>query len=1706
MPTTVQTFQGRVTGLWGSASIQGADGKMRALKVGELVNKGDMILTSQDGIVQLSPDDTAAAQRAALATGTPVASAATASASPEIDRVISGLDEPDSADAPAAGVVGGDGAGDLSPGLRVDRIVESLTPAGLALPGADAGVRPDLRGRGATAAEDEAPREPVPIGAASGTVSATEEGPAVALGLTAPTGTSAAAVITVTQLPLIGLLQKADGTPVAIGSLLTAAELTGLTYLPPADHDGSAPVGPFTYSVTDQGTTANGSVTIALGAINDAPVGIADTASTLEDTPLAGDVLANDRDADGNTLSVTQYTIAGVAHPVGTSTTLLGIGTLVLNANGAYTFTPAADYNGAVPPITYTLSDGTVTRTSTLMLAVTPVNDAPAPGNDTAATPINAPVTIAVLANDTDRDGDPLGVTGASLANPAQGTVGVNADGTVTFTPASNFFGPVVVNYTVSDGRGGNASASITLNVGANSTPTGVDAARTSAEDTAYTVKTGDFGFADADADQTLANVRIDALPGAGTLLLNGTAVLAGTVIPAADIAAGKLVFAPAPDANGAAYASFAFSVQDSAGAFDTAPNTLTLNVTPVNDAPVGIGDNVIAVEDAPVTGNVLANDRDVDGTPLQVGQFVIAGTTYTAGSTATLAGIGTLVIQPDGDYTFTPTADYNGPVPVVTYTATDGTATTTSTLTLNVTAVNDAPIGVADTAAATEAGGAANGTPGANPSGNVLANDTDADTGDARTVAAVSGATAGTVGGPTAGSYGTLVLNADGTYTYAVNDGAAAVQALRTANDKLTDTFAYGVRDAAGASSSTTLTVTITGSNDAPVAVVDTGVASEDVTLSTTAATGVLANDIDVDAGDTEIVSAVSFGGVAGTVGTALTGTYGTLTLNADGSFTYLANRPAAEALAAGQTATETFSYTVRDAAGAASTAALDLTVTGTNDAPVNQLPGAQTVAEDATLVFSAANGNAITVADVDSASLTVTLSSANGTLTLGSVAGVTVSGNGTNALTLIGGAAAINAALNGTAFKNTGDHNGSTQISVSAADGTAPAVPGTIGVTVTPVVDIAADAASTFEGSPVTINVNANDSFENAGHTITAINGTAIAAGGSVAVANGSVLLQADGQLVFAPTAGYNTGNGAPTGFAYTVTSGGRTETASVDVTVVPVNNAPTPTLAVTPVGRWTFDEATGTTTVDKYNARNGTLSDSTPSPAALPTFTTGHTGTSGTALRFDGAGSQVALSATTTAPLMGTSSLSFWIKTSQTGSGNSSSWNSPAVIGSEHSGGGNDIQWGAINATGKIGFGLGNVAGVFSTTTVNDNVWHQVAITRDAATKLVNVYVDGKFEASGSPNDAAFTAAMNRLSGFGANNNFSNDAAGSDLVDNRFLRADLDDLRIYDRVLSADQVAAIRSVEAGYHDLAVANDGDSTKITLTAGNYTALSVSGLNAGMVITDGTAGHTVSATGPDVAVDLTGWNLNSISVSGTTSGSALLAFNATDTVNGETHTATQYLNIVNGTSLVAGGTGNDTMNGTTGADLLVGNAGNDTLNGAGGNDRLIGGAGNDTLDGGAGNDIIHGGSGNDILIGGSGADTFAWNLADRGAGGAPATDTVADFNVVSSSSGGDSLDLRDLLVGANHVGSNPGNLQSYLDFDTTSAPGSTIVHISSSGGFAGGTYNAAAEDQRIVLQSVDVRSPGAFGLAPSATDNDVIQQLLQRGKLVTDGP
>ena len=161
-----------------------------------------------------------------------------------------------------------------------------------------------------------------------------------------------------------------------------------------------------------------------------------------------------------------------------------------------------------------------------------------------------------------------------------------------------------------------------------------------------------------------------------------------------------------------------------------------------------------------------------------------------------------------------------------------------------------------------------------------------------------------------------------------------------------------------------------------------------------------------------------------------------------------------------------------------------------------------------------------------------------------------------------------------------------------------------------------------------------------------------------------------------------------------------------------------------------------------------------------------------------------------------------------------------------------------------------------------------------------------------------------------------------------------------------------------------------------------------------------------------------------------------------------------------------GGDGNDSIVGGTGNDYLYGEAGNDNLQGGDGADILKGGAGDDIIGGGIGNDVIYGGAGNDTLIGGAGSDTFVWQLADRGVKGAPATDTITDFDVAPLASGGDVLDLRDILSGETAA-----NLSNYLHFEKIG--NDTIIHISSSGEFASG-FNAVRDVQKITLTNADL--------------------------------
>ncbi|MFV0371093.1 MAG: type I secretion C-terminal target domain-containing protein, partial [Azonexus sp.] len=160
------------------------------------------------------------------------------------------------------------------------------------------------------------------------------------------------------------------------------------------------------------------------------------------------------------------------------------------------------------------------------------------------------------------------------------------------------------------------------------------------------------------------------------------------------------------------------------------------------------------------------------------------------------------------------------------------------------------------------------------------------------------------------------------------------------------------------------------------------------------------------------------------------------------------------------------------------------------------------------------------------------------------------------------------------------------------------------------------------------------------------------------------------------------------------------------------------------------------------------------------------------------------------------------------------------------------------------------------------------------------------------------------------------------------------------------------------------------------------------------------------------------------------------------------------------------------------AERITGSAGRDIINGGGGND---------IIDGGDGSDTIRGGAGNDTLTGGLGSDTFVWAFGDQGTAGAPARDTITDFNVAAKAAGGDVLDLRDLLVGEHHA-SGTGNLTDYLHFSKSGSD--TLIDIKPNGN--GDVL------QQITLSGVDLTANSTLN------DQAIIQDLLTKGKLITD--
>jgi large repetitive protein len=683
------------------------------------------------------------------------------------------------------------------------------------------------------------------------------------------------------SLTVTGVTQGANGTVADNGD-------GTLTYTPNANFFGSDS---FTYTVSDgQGGSDTATVSVTVNPVNDAPVAAGDSFTTNEDTALTvtlPGVLGNDTDIDSATL-----TAALVTGPVN--------GTLTLNTDGSFTYTPNANFFGN-DSFTYTVSDGQlVSGTATVSLTVNAVNDAPDAVNDSVTTDEDVAVTIPVRANDTDVEGNSLSVTGVTQGT--NGTVAINADGTLTYTPNANFFGSDSFTYSVSDGQGGSDTATVSVTVNpVNDAPVAAGDSFTTNEDTALTVTLPGVLGNDTDVDSAALTAVLETGPTNGTLTFN---------------ADGSFTYTPNLNFNG----TDSFTYRASDGALSHA-GLVTISVTAVNDAPDAVNDSAITDEDVAVIVPVRANDTDVEGDSLSV-------TGVTQGTN------GTVAINGDGTLTYTPNANFFGS-DSFTYTVSDGLESDTATVSVTVNPVNDAPVAAGDTFTTSEDTALTVSMPG------VLGNDTDVDS---------ATLTATLVTGPV---HGTLTFNADGSFTYTPN-----------ANFNGGDSFVYAVNDGQGGSDTETVQLTIAPVNDAPVALDDAYAINENVAL-TVAMPGVLANDNDVDSG--------------GLTAALLTGpAHGTLTFNADGSFVYTPNLDFS--------GDDSFDYTVSDGQGGSDVGTVRLTIGAQNNAPVAENDSYATdedVALTVTMPGVLANDT-----DADSSTLTAALVAgpAHGTLTFNS------------------------------------------------------------------------------------------------------------------------------------------------------------------------------------------------------------------------------------------------------------------------------------------------------------------------------------------------------------------------------------------------------------------------------------------------------------------------------------------------------------------------------------------------------------------------------------------------------------------------------------------------------------------------------------------------------------------------------------------------
>ncbi|UPJ25673.1 VCBS domain-containing protein [Bradyrhizobium sp. CW1] len=1001
---------------------------------------------------------------------------------------------------------------------------------------------------------------------------------------------------------------------------------------------------------------------------------------------------------------------------------------------------------------------------------------------------------------------------------------------------------------TVNDGHGSTATQTVTITLtGTNDTPVAVADTNSGLEDSTIT---GSVATNDSDVDD------------GATLTYAQTSAVAGLTINAD----GSYSF----EASNAAYQHLAegatqvvvanYTVTDEHGA--SAPSTLTITLTGTNDTPVAVADTNSGLEDSTITGSVATNDSDVDD-----------GATLTYAQTSAVAG---LTINADGSYSFEASnaayqhlAEGATQVVVANYTVTDEHgASAPSTLTITLTGTNDTPVAVADTNSGLED---------STITGSVATNDSDVDDGATLTYAQTS-AVAG------------LTINADGSYSFEASN--AAYQHLAEGATQVV-VANYTVTDEHGASAPSTLTITLTGTNDTPVAVADTNSGLEDSTITGSVAT----NDSDVDDGATLTYAQTS--AVAG------------LTINADGSYSFEASNAAYQHLAEGATQVVVANYTVTDEHGASAPSTLTITLTGTNDTPVAVAGHTLNYTENHA---ATAIDPALTVSDVDNANLVsatvqITGNYVNGQDVLGftNQNGITGSFNAaTGTLTLTGSSSVANyqTALDSVTYFNTSDNPSglARTVTIITNDGAANSVAVTDTINVTPVNDApvlnanggtlsytenqaataidtvltASDVDSTnLTGATVSIttnfasgqdvlgftNQNGITGSYNAGTGVLTLTGSATVANYQAALRSVTYSSSSDNPSGATRTISYQVDDGAGANHASNI--------ATSTVAVTPVNDAPVAQndayildtsggniLTVTTPGVLTNDSDpdSAITAVKDTNPTHGTV---TLNPNGSFTYTR-------------------------TDSFLGTDSFTY-----HTSDGSLSS--NPVTV---------TITLAGSVSGHVINFGNGTDIANFANNTFDGNT--------PAPSGNWSVLM-------GNGGDTLVTA-WNHINGTTTYNG-GNGA---------------DDITLVFSSTQLEQVLSNATFEGALQNYF--NGSPTGTLDLLASSWQASATAFENGNLALAlNGGGAATYSAIADDLPNLLAG-------LTGNPSDNTLVG-----TANGET------------------------ISGNDGNDIVVGLGGDDTLNGGNGSDLLLGGSGNDTLTGGAGIDILSGGTGNNTF-------------------------------------------------------------------------------------------------------------------------------------------